>query len=106
MDDRVKTLAAKLDLASGGSADNEAVNALSQRVAANPADHEAHIQLARALAARNDYQGAFDHLLEVIRCDRKFADDAARKTMLQLFSVLGDHPLVSDYRRKLASALN
>ena len=106
MDDRVKTLAAKLDLASGGSADNEAVNALSQRVAADPADHEARLQLARALAARNDYQGAFDQLLEVVRRDRKFGDDAARKAILQLFSVLGDHPLVSDYRRKLASALN
>jgi putative thioredoxin len=103
MDDRVKTLLAKLDLASGGGADSDA---LTQRLAANPADHEARLELARALAARHDYPNAFDHLLEVVRRDRKFGDDAARKTMLQLFSVLGDHPLVGDYRRKLASALN
>ena len=104
MDDRVKTLSAKLDLASGGASDSAE---FEQRIAANPADHEARLALAKALAARNDYAPAFDQLLEVVRRDRKFGDDAARKTMLQLFSVLGsDHPLVGDYRRKLASALN
>lgn len=107
MDERVKRLVNALDLAAGGTSDSDALAQLTQRIAANPLDHEARLQLARAQAASNDYQNAFDHLLEVIRSDRKFQDDAARKTMLQLFSVLGsDHPMVVDYRRKLASALN
>lgn len=104
MDDRVKTLIAKLALASGSATDSQA---LLQRINANPADHETRLQLARAFAASHDYANSLTHLLELVRRDRKFQDDAARKMMLQLFSVLGsDHPLVGDYRRKLASALN
>ena len=64
------------------------------------------LQLARALIARQQHAEACDQLLEIVRRDRKFNDDVARKTLLQLFSVLGGDPLVGVYRRKLASALN
>ena len=42
----------------------------------------------------------------MVREDRAWNDGAARKQMLTVFSLLADHPLVSEYRRKLASALN
>jgi putative thioredoxin len=109
MDDRVKTLHAQLALATGEGGNDEE---LAARITANPADLEARLKLARAHIARKRYREAFDQLLEIIRRDRKFDDEAARKTMLQLFSVLAGQnstqtsDLVSEYRRKLASALN
>ncbi len=108
MDDRVKTLHAQLALATGESGNDEE---LAARITANPADLEARLKLARAHIARKRYREAFDQLLEIIRRDRKFDDEAARKTMLQLFSVLVSQgsqlsDLVSEYRRKLASSLN
>jgi putative thioredoxin len=106
MDDRVKTLEARLSLAahagSGADADD-----LARKVADNPADLAARLQLARLKIAQHQHAEAFDQLLEIVRRDRKFEDDVARKTMLQVFSVLGsDHLLVGEYRRKLAGALN
>ena len=112
MDDRVKALQVRIDLAlsvarvagSAGAADE---TALARRVADNPGDLDARLQLAHLHVARERHDSALEQLLEIVRRDRKFKDDAARKTMLQLFSVLGsDHALVGDYRRKLAGALN
>lgn len=105
MDERVKTLQARIALSAGaGDVGDEAV--LARRITNNPGDLDARLQLARALIARQKHAEACDHLLEIVRRDRKFNNDAARKTLLQLFSVLGDDPLVSETRRKLASALN
>jgi putative thioredoxin len=109
MDDRVRTLQARLDLAANANvaagASSEA--SLTQRIADNPADLDARLQLAHLNVARERHTEAFEQLLEIVRRDRKFKDDVARKTMLQLFSVLGsDHALVGDYRRKLAGAIN
>jgi putative thioredoxin len=48
-----------------------------------------------------------DQLLEIVQRDRKFRDDIGRKTMLDVFNLLGGSgELVSTYRRKLASLLN
>jgi len=105
MDERVKTMQARIALAAGaGNAADKGV--LAKRIADNPGDLGARLQLARALIARQLHAEACDQLLEIVRRDRKFNDDAARKTLLQLFSVLGDDPLVGEYRRKLASSLN
>jgi putative thioredoxin len=106
MDERVKALQAKLALSS--DAGNHAnTDELLKRIAANPNDSDARLRLARQHIANTQYAEALDQLLEIVRRDRKYKDDGARKTMLQLFSVMGsDHPLVGDYRRKLASALN
>ena len=106
MDDRLKTIEARLSLAShaGGGAD---VDELEQKIAVNPADLASRLKLAHLKIARNQHTEAFDQLLKIVRRDRKFEDDVARKTMLQVFGVLGsDHPLVGEYRRKLAGALN
>ncbi len=105
MDERVTTLQARIALAAGAGTDSDEA-ALAKRIVDNAGDLDARLQLARALIARQQHAEACDQLLEIVRRDRKFNDDAARKTLLQLFSVLGGDPLVSDYRRKLASALN
>lgn len=105
MDERVKTLHARLALATNaGNAAN--AGALTRRIADNPADLDARLQLAHLNISGQHHADAFEQLLEIVRRDRKFNNDAARKTMLQLFSVLGSDPLVSEYRRKLAGALN
>ena len=105
-DDRVTALQAQLALAANGSSDADA-DELVKRIAANANDFDARLRLARWHITLAQYAEALDQLLEIVRRDRKYKDDGARKTMLQLFSVLGsEHPLVGDYRRKLAGALN
>ncbi len=106
MDERVKTLQAQLALKSDASAESN-TQELLQRIAANPGNSDARLRLARQHIALSQYADALEQLLEIVRRDRKYKDDGARKTMLQVFSVLGsDNPLVGDYRRKLATALN
>ncbi|MBX3677408.1 MAG: co-chaperone YbbN [Rhodocyclaceae bacterium] len=103
---RVDALSARIALAQGApaGADESALNA---RLAADPADHEARLGLANLLAARQDYRGALEHLLEIVRRDRAFGDDIGRKTMLQVFSLLGpDSELVRTYRGELSRAIN
>ena len=106
MDERVKAMQARLALAAGAGGDVNA-DELMKRIAVNANDFDARLRLARWHITLEQYAQALDQLLEIVRRDRKYKDDGARKTMLQLFSVLGsDHPLVGDYRRKLAGALN
>ena len=106
MDERVKTLQAQLALKSDASVESN-TQELLQRIAANPGNSDARLRLARQHIALSQYADALEQLLEIVRRDRKYKDDGARKTMLQVFSVLGsDNPLVGDYRRKLATALN
>lgn len=105
-DSRVVTLLARLDFAAQSDALPETA-ALEARIAANGDDLEARLQLANTLVAQESYEPALEQLLEIIRRDRKFGDDVGRKTMLSVFNLLGgEGELVSQYRRKLASALN
>jgi putative thioredoxin len=80
--------------------------ALERQVAAQPSDLEARYHLAahRILAA--DYAGALELLYSILREDRSFRNDAARKDMLAVFELLGGSgPLVSRYRSLMSSAL-
>jgi putative thioredoxin len=79
---------------------------LEQRVAANPLDHQGRFDLAVALNAGNRRQEALDQLLEIVRRDRKWNDDAARKQLVQFFEAWGptDEHTVSG-RRRLSSIL-
>jgi len=79
---------------------------LEQRLAANPDDHAARIELAVARNAAGDRDGAVDALIEAIRRDRSWNDDAARKQLLKFFEAWGfDDPATRRGRRKLSSIL-
>lgn len=79
---------------------------LEENVSRNPDDLDCRYKLAKLLVARQAYPEAMDHLLEIIRRDRKFEDDGARKTMLKVFELLGGKgELVSDYRSRLSRIL-
>jgi putative thioredoxin len=80
---------------------------LAARVAAAPDDLEARLTYAGALAARKAWREAMDELLEITRRNKAWRDGEARKQLLAIFSLAAAQPeLVSEYRRKLASALN
>jgi putative thioredoxin len=79
---------------------------LEQKVAANPLDHQARFDLAIALNGNSRRQEALDQLLEIVRRDRKWNDDAARKQLVQFFEAWGptDEHTMSG-RRRLSSIL-
>lgn len=81
-------------------------SSLRARIAAAPDDMATRMELANLLIASGRHTEGMDELLEMIRLDRSWNDEAARKSMLSVFNLLGASPLVSEYRRKLASALN
>ncbi|WP_206997499.1 thioredoxin [Trinickia mobilis] len=106
IDPRYNALKTRLD-ALDVAADLPPTDALEAQVAANPGDLEARFDLASALIARHDYGGALGHLLEIVQRDRSFRDDIGRKTMLSVFDLAAHQPeVVSQWRRKLSSALN
>ncbi len=87
-----------------GSAENEA--ALRAKVNSEPNNVAARFELAQALAAVEKYDEALQEFLAVVKADRVFQDDAGRKSMLQIFEVLGsDQPLVDKVRSELAAVL-
>jgi putative thioredoxin len=79
---------------------------LEQKVAANPLDHQARFDLALALNANGRRQDAADHLLEIVRRDRKWNDDGARKQLVQFFDAWGptDEATIAG-RKRLSSIL-
>ncbi len=70
-----------------------------------PNDSEVQLQLALRKVVDRDYESAMDLLLELMKRDRKYGDDAARKTLVKVFDLLGNDPRVHDYRRRMASLL-
>jgi putative thioredoxin len=103
IDPRVPQLKARLQFSSAAGSDT---GALEARIAANENDLEARLELAKVWVAAGDYEPAMQQLLEIVRRDRSFGDDIGRKTLLEVFNLLGGSELVSKYRRQLASALN
>ena len=104
-DDRVATLRAALAFARSAGSASEAE--LKAKLAANLADHETRFALAGLYAGTKRYREALDELLEIVRRDRNWKDGQARKQILAIFNLAEKQPeLVSEYRRKLASALN
>jgi putative thioredoxin len=102
-DPRVAQLKARLQFLGAAGADEAGLQA---RIAADENDLEARLQLAKLWVAASNYEPAMEQLLEIVRRDRGFEDDIGRKTLLDVFNLLGGGELVSRYRRLLASALN
>jgi len=96
---------AALDLAKrGANAGN--LGELEAKVTANPADHQARIDLAMAMAASGDKDGAVGELLESFRGDRNWNEQASRKQLVQLFDAWGPKdPATLEGRRRLSSLL-
>jgi putative thioredoxin len=86
---------------------NPSLPELERKLAAAPADSETRLHLSARQVLSGQYEAAIQNLLEIVRRDRKFRDDAGRKTLLTVFQLLGNnHELVKKYRPLLASALN
>jgi len=82
------------------------ITELEQKVAANPLDHQARFDLAVALNSKGRRQEAVDNLLAIVKRDRKWNDDGARKQLVQFFEAWGptDEATV-DGRKRLSSVL-
>jgi putative thioredoxin len=101
----VASARASLELArkAADAGDAEAIRA---KLAANPNDTQSRFDLAVALNAKGDRNGALEALLTIIAKDRAFNDDAARKQLLQLFDAWGaSDPVTIEGRQKLSSLL-
>jgi len=82
------------------------VEELRGKVAANPDDHEARLELAKALHASGEVQGAVDELLELFRRDREWNDGAAKAQLFTIFDALpANDPVVLTGRRRLSSLM-
>ena len=105
-DARVLQLKAQVRLAEMKE-EGESEAELAAAVKANANDLEARLKLANVLIAANNPAEGMDQLLEIVRRDRSFHDDIGRKTLLDVFNLLGgQNELVAEYRRKLAALLN
>lgn len=79
---------------------------LSAHLARDPEDLAARLALGRSLASAGRHEEALVELLKVVQKDASFADEAARKAMLDVFAVLGpEHALTVRFRAELARAL-
>lgn len=92
--------AAEAGAASGGIA------GLEQRIAADPADHQARFDLALAHFAANNRDAATDQLIEILRRKRDWNEGAARVQLLKMFEAWGSEaPATLEGRQRLSSVL-
>ncbi len=86
-------------------ADAPAAAELESRLEKDPGDSEARYLLALRKVVGEHYEAAMELLLQLLRQDRAYGDDAGRKTLLEVFELLGDDPRVTAYRRRMTSLL-
>jgi putative thioredoxin len=104
-DAAVAAAQAALDIAEQASSVGP-IGELEQKVAANPLDHQARFDLAVALNAGGKRAEAVEQLMEIVKRDRKWNDDGARKQLVQFFEAWGptDEATVTG-RKRLSSIL-
>jgi putative thioredoxin len=102
----IASVRAALELAREGRAAREKLSEFERRLAADADDHAARIELAVALNAMGERGKAVEALIEAIRRDRSWNDEAARKQLLRFFEAWGfDDPATLAGRRKLSTLL-
>ncbi|GAA0586158.1 thioredoxin family protein [Rhizomicrobium electricum] len=105
-DEAVRAVTAELTLRETAAAAVGKTGELEAKLAANPNDHQARYDLALALEGAGDRDGAIEQLLDIVRRDRKWNEEAARKQLVTLFDAMGptdDRTIAA--RRKLSSIL-
>lgn len=104
-DPEVVTLRGQLRFSAALAAAPDA-STLERRLAADPKDSEARYQLAAHRVLAGDYESALELLLELLRRDRAYGEDAGRKGMVAVFDLLGGSgELVNRYRARMMTAL-
>jgi putative thioredoxin len=102
----IAAVRAALDLAEAGDKASGAVGELRARLAADPNDHQARLDLATALFAAGEREAAVDELLEIVKRAREWNEQAARKQLVKFFEAMGPtDPLTLAARRRLSSIL-
>ena len=82
------------------------VTELEQKMMADPQNHQARFDLAVALNAKGKREDAVKHLIEIVKRDRKWNDDGARKQLVQFFEAWGPtDPATVEGRKRLSSIL-
>ncbi len=101
----INSVRAALDLSEKSGAGSD-VEPLRQALAQNENDHQARYDLALALYGQGAAEEAVDQLVEIIKRNRTWNDDAARQQLLEIFEALGfSNPVAVEGRRKLSSVL-
>ena len=105
-DDAIRAVEAEIKLREFPAPEAAETAALRARLAADPKDHQARYDLAMALDASGDREGAMNELLDLVKRDRKWNEEAARKQLVVLFEALGfTDPRAIEGRRKLSGIL-
>ena len=104
-DTEVQAALSALELAEAGAASGD-VEEFRSKLVINKNDHQARFDLALCLYGSGQSEQALDELLKIIRCDRAWNEEAARKQMLKIFDALGaGDPVTMKARRDLSTVL-
>ena len=105
-DEAVRAVSAELSLRENAAKAADNAGELESKLAANPNDHQSRYDFAMALDAKGDREAAIEALLEIVRRDRGWNDEAARKHLVTLFEAMGPaDPRTVAARRRLSSIL-
>ncbi len=104
-DPAIAAVRAAIDLLEQASSVGD-LGSLEATVKSDPANHQARFDLAVALAAKGEREAATDHLIEIVKRNREWNDDAARKQLLQFFEAWGPmDEMTKSGRRKLSAVI-
>ena len=102
----IESARAAIELAEQSAGADSDTQALERRVAADPTDHQARYDLAMAYNAADQREAAAEQLLEIVRRDRAWGEDAAKEQLVKFFEAWGPQdPVTRGARRKLSSIL-
>jgi putative thioredoxin len=95
-----------IELAERAAAATGTLGEFEHRLTRDPQDHEARLELANALFAGGQREAAVAHLLQIVKADREWNEQAARKQLVKLFEAMGPtDPLTVQTRKRLSSIL-